>query len=143
MAKELNHIIIWSSDQKRSAAFLAEVLDLPVPTQFAHFDVVTVGGVSLDFADSEQPIKRQHYAFLISEEEFDGVLARIKACKIDYWADPLRKLSGQINHDDGGRGVYFADPTGHNMEVMTRPYARESVMNKNPEAVSRFLGKNK
>jgi catechol 2,3-dioxygenase-like lactoylglutathione lyase family enzyme len=60
--------------------------------------------------------------FLVSEEEFDDAFARIKALGIDIWADPMQKKPGEINHNDGGRGVYFKDPDGHFLELITRPY---------------------
>jgi catechol 2,3-dioxygenase-like lactoylglutathione lyase family enzyme len=120
---QLNHTIVWCSDQKKSATFLAEVLGRPAPKRFAHFDVVELdNGVSLDFADAEGPIRPQHYAFLIGEAEFDAVFGRIRERGLDYWADPARRLPGEINRHDGGRGVYFPDPDGHLLEVITRPY---------------------
>jgi hypothetical protein len=78
MAAQFNHTIVWSSDQAKSALFLAEMLGRPAPTRFGHFDVVKLdNGVSLDFANAEGPIRPQHYAFLISEADFDAVLGRI------------------------------------------------------------------
>ena len=126
MTIELNHTIIWSSDQKRSAAFFSEMLGLPAPRQFAHFDVVDMAnGVSLDFADKDGPVARQHYAFLVSEDEFDAVMARISERDLDHWADPARTKPGEINRHDGGRGVYFEAPDGHLLEAITRPYGSE------------------
>ena len=123
MPVQLNHTIIWSSDQKRSAQFLAEMLGRPAPARFAHFDVVELdNGVTLDFADTDGPIRPQHYAFLISDAEFDAVLGRIHERGLDHWADPARRRPGEINQNDGGRGVYFPDPDGHFLEVITRPY---------------------
>jgi len=123
MAAQLNHTIVWCKDQKASATFLAEMLGRPAPTRFAHFDVVDLdNGVSLDFAGREGEITTQHYAFLIAEPDFDAVLGRIHDRKLDHWADPARCRAGEINHNDGGRGVYFPDPDGHLLEVITRPY---------------------
>jgi catechol 2,3-dioxygenase-like lactoylglutathione lyase family enzyme len=123
MPVQLNHTIVWSSDQKRSARFLAEMLGRPAPARFAHFDVVDLdNGVSMDFADAEGPIRPQHYAFLISEAEFDAVLGRIHERGLDHWADPARQRPGEINNHHGGRGVYFPDPDGHFLEVLTKPY---------------------
>ncbi len=120
MAAQLNHTIVWSSDQARSARFLAEMLGRPEPTRFARFDVVELdNGVSLDFATIQGPIRPQHYAFLIGEADFDAVLGRIQARGLDHWADPMRSRPGEINHHDGGRGVYFPDPDGHFLEVIT------------------------
>jgi catechol 2,3-dioxygenase-like lactoylglutathione lyase family enzyme len=125
MAIELNHTIVWSSDQQASARFFAGVLGLQ-PGRFAHFDVVPMAnGVSLDFADKAGPIAPQHYAFLVSEAEFDAGFAWITAQGLDYWADPARKEPGEINHWNGGRGVYFEGPDGHFLELLTRPYAAE------------------
>ena len=123
MAAQLNHTIVWCRNQKISSRFLADMLGRPAPRQFAIFDVVELdNGVSLDFAERGGEITPQHYAFLISEEDFDAVLARIHAKKLEHWADPARRRAGEINRNDGGRGVYFPDPDGHFLEVLTRPY---------------------
>jgi catechol 2,3-dioxygenase-like lactoylglutathione lyase family enzyme len=123
MSVELNHTIVAARDRRRSAAFLADVLGLADPAPFGPFMVVEVAnGVSLDFADTEGDIPSQHYAFLVSEEEFDEIFTRIQARGLPYWADPARRRPGEINHNDGGRGVYFPDPEGHFLEIITRPY---------------------
>lgn len=124
MVAQLNHTIVWCSNRSASATFLAEILGLPAPTQFGRFEVVELdNGVSLDFADVDgHKIHPQHYAFLISEADFDAVFGRIKDRGIKYWADPMGSRPGEINHNDGGRGVYFHDPDGHYLEVLTRPY---------------------
>jgi catechol 2,3-dioxygenase-like lactoylglutathione lyase family enzyme len=123
VAAQLNHTIVWSSDPTKSALFLAEMLGRPAPVRFGHFEVVELdNGVSLDFSNAIGPILPQHYAFLISEADFDAVLERIRAKGLEHWADPLHSRPGEINHNDGGRGVYFPDPNGHNLEVITRPY---------------------
>jgi catechol 2,3-dioxygenase-like lactoylglutathione lyase family enzyme len=123
MSVELNHTIVWCSDQGASSDFLAEILGRPAPSRFAHFLVVHLdNGVSLDFYQKEGEVARQHYAFLVGEEEFDAIFGRIKAKGLDYWADPARTRPGEINRNDGGRGVYFPDPDGHLLEAITRPY---------------------
>jgi catechol 2,3-dioxygenase-like lactoylglutathione lyase family enzyme len=123
MPAQLNHTIVWCRNQEASAAFLAEVLGLPAPTRYGPFDVVTVAnGVNLDFHETDRPIAPQHYAFLISEAEFDRVHGLIAERGMAHWADPMRSRAGQINRNDGGRGVYFLDPDGHLLEVITRPY---------------------
>ena len=123
MTAQLNHTIVWAKDQHASARFLTEMLGLPPPSRLAHFDVVELdNGVSLDFAAAERAITPQHYAFLIGEADFDAVLGRIRERKLDHWADPARRRPGEINTHDGGRGVYFPDPDGHLLEVITRPY---------------------
>jgi catechol 2,3-dioxygenase-like lactoylglutathione lyase family enzyme len=124
MSVRLNHTIVLSRDKAASARFLAEVLGLPEPTTFGSFLVVaTENGVSLDFLEvGGAPIPPQHYAFLIDETEFDEIFGRIEERGLDYWADPFKKRPGEINHNDGGRGVYFDDPNGHRLEIITRPY---------------------
>ena len=121
MAVELNHTIVASHDQDAGARFLAEVLGLPEPTRFGPFTVVEVAnGVSLDYSTS-QAVAPQHYAFLITEEEFDAVSARLAERGLPTWADPWHREPG-FNRNDGGRGLYFDSPEGHNLEVITRPY---------------------
>jgi extradiol dioxygenase family protein len=127
MAAQFNHTIVWCSNQGVSAKFLADMLGRPAPGRFGHFDVVALdNNVSLDFANTEGPVRPQHYAFLISEADFDAVLGRITERGLDYWADPMHRRPGEINHNDGGRGVYFPDPDGHFLEVITRPYGSGS-----------------
>jgi len=105
-----------------SARFLAETLGLPAPTAFGPFLVVQVGDVSLDFGDSDTEVRPQHYAFLVDESDFDTILDRIKQRGLTYWADPAGAHPGEINTNDGGRGVYWRDPSGHNLEILTQPY---------------------
>ena len=120
---ELNHTIVWCRDQARSSRFLAEILGRPAPTRYGPFHVVEVdNGVSLDFHETDGGIAPQHYAFLIDEGQFDSIFGRITARGLDYWADPARQKPGEINRRDGGRGVYFEDPDGHFLEILTRPY---------------------
>ena len=124
MAVELNHTIVAARDKQASAEFVATILGLHVGTQYGPFIPVETGnGVTLDFADSEGgAITPQHYAFLVSEEEFDAIFARIEERGLEYWADPFHGEPGRINRNDGGRGAYFEDPNGHNLEIITRPY---------------------
>jgi len=123
VAVKLNHTIVWCRDQQRSATFLAELLGRPAPTRFGPFLVVQVDNdVSLDFHETDKPVAPQHYAFLVGEEEFDAAFGRIVERGLDYWADPGRQHDGEINRHDGGRGVYFEDPDGHFLELITRPY---------------------
>jgi catechol 2,3-dioxygenase-like lactoylglutathione lyase family enzyme len=123
MSVQLNHTIVWCRDKQKSATFLAEVLGLPAPTRFGPFFVVALdNAVSLDFHEIDGKIALQHYAFLISEEDFDRVFARIRERKLQHWADPGKHRAGEINHNDSGRGMYFEDLDGHLLEVITRPY---------------------
>ena len=127
MSVRLDHTIVWCRDQKRSATFLAEMLGRPAPTRFGPFLVVELdNGASLDFHETDDPIAPQHYAFLIDEAEFDVIFGRVRERRLDHWADPGRTRLGEINRNDGGRGVYFADPDGHFLEIITRPYGSGS-----------------
>ena len=123
MTVELNHTIVAARDKLASAMFLTDLLGLPAPTSYGPFLVVTLSNrVSLDFVDTSEDIRPQHYAFLVSEAEFDKIFDRIRELDLQYWADPFRQEPGEINRRDGGRGVYFDDPNGHVLELLTRPY---------------------
>jgi catechol 2,3-dioxygenase-like lactoylglutathione lyase family enzyme len=124
MSIQLNHTIVAARDKKASADFLATILGLEVGAPFGPFlPVETSNGVTLDFMNSgAEQIASQHYAFLVSEDDFDAIFGRIQQAGMAYWADPGHQEVGQINHHDGGRGVYFEDPNGHNLEIITRPY---------------------
>jgi catechol 2,3-dioxygenase-like lactoylglutathione lyase family enzyme len=123
MTAKLNHTIVYSRDKRASAKFLSEILGCPAPVPFGPFLGVQTGNeVTLDFMNADGKISSQHYAFLISEPEFDEIFARIRARKLHYWADPAQERQGEINSRDGGRGLYFEDPSGHLLEILTRPY---------------------
>jgi len=124
MAVQLNHTIVWVRDQKASADFFTSILGLPEATRFGPFRVVEMdNNVSLDFYEVDrEEIGAQHYAFLITEPEFDEIFDRIRERSLDYWADPGRTRADAINRNDGGRGLYFQDPNGHLLEIITRPY---------------------
>lgn len=123
MAIELNHTIVHARDAQASARFLAEILGRDAPVRFGPFWVVTVdNGVSLDFRDSDEEIPVEHYAFLVSEAEFDAIFERVRAHGLTYWADPAHERAFEINRNDGGRGMYWNDPNGHYLEIITRPY---------------------
>jgi catechol 2,3-dioxygenase-like lactoylglutathione lyase family enzyme len=122
----LNHTIVWCRDKKESARYLTDTMGLPAAKSWRPFMVVEMGnGVSLDYHDvddHEAEIASQHYAFLVSEAEFGEIFTRIEQAEQDYWADPGLSRKGEINRRDGGRGVYFKDPDGHLLEILTRPY---------------------
>ena len=127
MTVQLNHTIIPARDKKESAAFLSEVLGLPEPFPFGPFTAVKVDSLTLDFVEvGDREIESRHYAFLVSEEEFDEIFGRIQAREIPYWADPHGNRPQEINTNDGGRGCYFPDPDGHLLEILTRPYGSGS-----------------
>lgn len=118
----LNHTIVHARDKQATARFFTEILDLPEHRNLAHFAVVQVGDTSLDLIETDQPITSRHFAFLLSEAEFDAAFARIRARGLTWWADPFRRQPGEINHWDDGRGLYFDDPNGHLLEIITRSY---------------------
>jgi len=123
MAVKLNHTIVTVRDKHESATFLSEILGVGKPVPFGPFLVVQVDNdVSLDFADDHGPVHSQHYAFLVDEDRFDEIFSRIRERGLIYWADPFRRHQGEINTNDGGRGVYWEDPSGHFLEIITRPY---------------------
>jgi catechol 2,3-dioxygenase-like lactoylglutathione lyase family enzyme len=124
MAVELNHTIIAARDPAASATWFAEMFGFEPPERFPPFwQVSTSNGVNLDFDRYEgAQLPVQHYAFLVSEDEFDAIFGRIVEREIPYFADPMGSRRGEINHNDGGRGVYFPDPDGHWLEIITRPY---------------------
>jgi len=119
---QLNHTIVAAHDKHESAAFLAEVLGLDPPVDAGYFVMVETGnGVSIDFADAEE-VHAMHLAFLVTEADFDDVFDRIQERGLEIWADPMQSRPGEINTNDGGRGVYFLDPSGNFLEILTRPY---------------------
>lgn len=133
MPARLNHTIVAARDRKASALFLSEILGLAPPVLLGPFALVTVGDeLTLDFVDSGEEIRSQHYAFLVSETEFDQIFARIEARRLPYWADPSQRKREQINHWDDGRGVYFEDPNGHLLEILTRSYGSAGTGAANP-----------
>ncbi|GAA3865103.1 VOC family protein [Streptomyces lacrimifluminis] len=124
MSVELNHTIVHARDNRESAEFFANLLGLEITAEWGPFSAVELNnGVTLDFATvPADRITPQHYAFLVSEEEFHAAYALIRRRGIEHYADPHRKQPGTINHNDGGHGVYFMDPAGHAMELITVPY---------------------
>jgi hypothetical protein len=125
----LNHTIVHARDARESAAFLAAMLDLAEPFPFGPFIAVPLDhGLTLDLVDhGDGDIAVQHYAFLVSEEQFDRTYGRIVERGLEHWADPGQDRPGEVNSHDGGRGVYWRDPAGHFLEIITRPYGSGSM----------------
>ncbi len=120
MSINFNHTIVHATDKKESATFLAEILGLAPPEPFVHFLVVSFqNGVSLDFIETGDRFDKQHYAFHVSEKEFDKIFERIKGRRLTYWADPGRVKKNETYKHRNGRGVYFEDPSGHLYEILT------------------------
>jgi len=123
MAVQLNHTIVEARNREETARFLTDILGLPDPVPYGPFLVVQTGNeVSLDVMGVDGPVHPQHYAFLVSDAEFDRIFERITSRELPYWADPYGRQRGRINHNDGGRGVYWNDPNGHRLEIITKPY---------------------
>jgi hypothetical protein len=123
VAVQFNHTIVPARDAYASAAWLAEILGRDAPVRFGPFWAVALdNGVTMDFQHSDEAMPIEHYAFLVSEDEFDAIFGRIRARNLSYWADPMHLRQNEINHNDGGRGVYWNDPNGHYLEIITRPY---------------------
>jgi hypothetical protein len=124
MSVELNHTIVGAGDAETSARWFAEMFGVGAPEHLGHFwQVSTANGVSLDFASvGDADVVPQHYAFLVSEDEFDVIYRRVVDGGLEHWADPTQQHPGEINHHDGGRGVYFLSNDGHFLEIITRPY---------------------
>ena len=123
MSVKLNHTIVHAKDKRASATFYSEIFGFAAPVAFGPFlDVHTANEVTLAFLETDEAIQVQHYAFLVSEPEFDAIFGRVRSRGLDYWADPGQKTKGEINRHDGSRGVYFEDPSGNILEIITRPY---------------------
>jgi catechol 2,3-dioxygenase-like lactoylglutathione lyase family enzyme len=123
MSVQLNHTIVHTRDKQTAAEFFCSILGLPEPVPYGPFlGVACANGITLDFADFAPDVMPQHYAFLVSEAEFDEIFARITERDLPYWADPAHHEPGKINSNDGGRGVYWDDPNGHILEIVTVPY---------------------
>jgi catechol 2,3-dioxygenase-like lactoylglutathione lyase family enzyme len=126
---ELNHTIVSALNKRESAEFLAHILDLEIGAEWGPFlPVATGNAVTLDFAAvPAESITMQHYAFLVSDPEFDAAYQRIREAGIAFYADPQLRQPGEINHHHGGRGLYFLDPAGHGMEIITRAYGSDET----------------
>jgi catechol 2,3-dioxygenase-like lactoylglutathione lyase family enzyme len=121
---QLNHLIVHCRSKEESATFLTEILGLPAAKRFGPFLAVELdNGVTLDFDTTDDEITSGHYAFLISEAEFDDALTRIRGRGLTFWADPSQSRPNEIHRRSNGRGCYFEDPNGHLLEILTRPYA--------------------
>jgi catechol 2,3-dioxygenase-like lactoylglutathione lyase family enzyme len=127
MPVAFNHTIIAARDRRESATFFTTLFGLPEPTIWGPFAIVTLSdGVVLQFAEPGiDDIQMQHYAFLVDDDTFDAIYQRILDGGVVHWADPQMTMSGQINTNHGGRGFYFKDPSGHGMEIITRPYGSD------------------
>jgi catechol 2,3-dioxygenase-like lactoylglutathione lyase family enzyme len=123
MPIKLNHTIVHARDKRASADFYAEVFGFANPVPFGPFlEVETANEVTLAILETDEKFDPQHYAFLVNDEDFDQIFGCVRARGLDYWADPARSRKGEINTHFGGRGVYFQDPGGHLLEIITRPY---------------------
>ncbi|MGV9677118.1 VOC family protein [Nocardia sp. NPDC003482] len=124
MTARFNHTIIAAKDRTASAAFFRDIFEFAdAPSWGVFTNLLCDDGVLLQFAEPPvESIQMQHYAFLVDDELFDRAYARLVERGIDHWADPHGRRPGEINDEYGGRGVYFRDPAGHGLEMITRPY---------------------
>jgi len=123
MSIELNHTLVHARDIWTASREVAAVLGRPDPTSYGPFAVLELdNGASLDFIEDAGEIQAQHYAFLVGEDDFDAVWRRLREQGRQWWADPHRRHPGEVNHEDGGRGLYWEGPDGHWLEIITRPY---------------------
>jgi catechol 2,3-dioxygenase-like lactoylglutathione lyase family enzyme len=126
MAIELNHTIVPARDKEASARFYERMFGFRYEGPMGHFAPVKIPAQSLtlDFDDRES-FEPQHYAFKVSEAEFDEIFGRIVGAGLVYGSAPWTPENGEINRWNGGRGVYFRDPNGHLLELLTRDYTAE------------------
>jgi catechol 2,3-dioxygenase-like lactoylglutathione lyase family enzyme len=122
MKIELNHTIVAASDQRATADFLTDILGLPQAEKAPPFLGVHLTNDAVLYVMDASRVHAQHYAFLVGDEEFDAIHARITERGLTFYADPFQKQPGEINHDDDGRGLYWLAPDGHVLEMITRPY---------------------
>jgi catechol 2,3-dioxygenase-like lactoylglutathione lyase family enzyme len=121
MTIRLDHTIVPAQDKVASAKFFADIFGLTVSSA-GHFVPVQINeSLTFDFADEPEKVRSHHYAFHVSEAEFDAIFSRVKAKGIPYGSGPFSHTDGKINQRRGGRGFYFEDPSGHLLEVMTVP----------------------
>ena len=122
MSVEFNHTLVHAMDTWAAAREVGRVLGLAEPTSYGPFAVLQfANGVALDFIEATGDIQAQHYAFLVGEGDFDAIWGRIE--ERGGSAGPTRTTRpGEINHEDGGRGLYWEGPDGHWLEILTRPY---------------------
>ncbi|MGH7279615.1 MAG: VOC family protein [Candidatus Rokuibacteriota bacterium] len=122
MTIRLDHTIVPAKDKVASAEFFAEIFGLTVTPGPGHFAQVQVNeSLTFDFADEPEAWGGHHYAFHVSEAEFEAIFGRVKAKGIPYGSGPYHHTDGQTYTRRGGRGFYFEDPHGHLLEVMTVP----------------------
>lgn len=129
MTVELDHILVPSRDKVAAAKQLAELFDVPwsETTAGAPFSAVYInGGLTFDFDEWTDPFPLIHYCFRVTDEEFAAILERIKAAGIPYRSNVHGGVDFQINNWNGGRGVYWNQPDGHQWEMLTVSYARQS-----------------
>jgi hypothetical protein len=119
---ELNHTIVWATDEVAAAREVAGLLGLPDPVRWGPFEIIELAnGVIHDNHPTTDPVPPQHNDYLFTDQEFQRVIGRLEERGQTYWADPGLDREG-INTNDGGRGAYFRGPDDHLYEVITRPY---------------------
>ena len=127
MTIELNHTIVQTRDKAQSVRFYERMFGFQYEGEFGPFAPVKIPNQSLtlDFLDDRESFDTQHFAFKVSEAEFDEIFNKIVEDGLDYGSEPWTSTDKKINHWNGGRGVYFRDPSGHLLEILTRDYSAE------------------
>ena len=121
MTAALDHTIVPARDRAAAARFLAGILGLTVGAETPPFvPVELANGVTLDYMYQPGDIPSGHYAFAVDDATFDAAHARIREAGVTYYADPMDSRPGEIYRDGDVRGLYFRDPSGHNMEILTK-----------------------
>ena len=122
MTITLNHTIVSARDKDAAARFFAEIFGLHFKGLGGLFAPVRVNDtLTLDFADAKGTIASQHYAFHVSDAEFDAILQRVKVAGLAFGSEPWSLEDGKLNDWNGGRGFYYKDCDGHVIELMTMP----------------------
>ena len=129
MKIELNHTIVPAHDKEQSARFYEKIFGLKYEGPLGHFAPIRIPSqsLSLDF-DNRKSFQPHHYAFKVGEAEFDEIFDRVKAEGLTYGSGPFTPDDMKINHWNGGRGVYFRDPNGHLLELLTKDYSAETML---------------
>ncbi|ACY96270.1 MULTISPECIES: VOC family protein [Thermomonospora] len=120
MPIQLRRIVVFARDRRESARFIADLFELDEPEPAGVFTAVHLGEVTLHYAQPGGDFPRQRYTFLVGEDDFDAIFARIRRQGLTYWADPYRRRAGELDTQGGGRGLYLDDPAGHSLQITTR-----------------------
>lgn len=117
----LNHVLVPAHDKRASAQFFADMFGPKSPGSPIALLTSSLSARRDSISPSMDHFEPHQFAFLVSEDDFDKIFARVREAGIEFSAGLMHQKTGQINHNDGGRGLYFRDINGHNIELLTRP----------------------